>query len=149
MNVELAMELVVHCGPDLEIGETHGGIRRVVPITGGTFEGPKVKGVVLPGGADWNLTRPDGTGSVWARYTIQADDGTLISIINQGKSYIRSAEELNEQKSEFDFERDVYMYTTPSFEVAGEKYQWLSKNMFIGTLRPHPEGVQLRFYQLI
>jgi len=148
LSVELAMNVIVHCDPDLEIGQIHSGIRRVVPITGGTFEGPNVKGIVLSGGADWNLTRADGTGEVWARYTLQSDDGTLISVINQGKSYIKSAGKLN-KPDEINFENDVYIYTTPSFEVSGEKYNWLNNSMFVGTLKPHPKGVCLSFYRLI
>lgn len=149
LQVELAMELVVHCGEHLEIGETHAGIRRVIPITGGTFEGPKIKGVVLPGGADWNLSRPDGTGEAWARYTLQADDGTLISVLNQGKSYQKPQKELEKDQKGSDPDHDFYIYTTPSFEVAGEKYSWLNHHMFVGKLKPHPLGVSILFYRLI
>ncbi|WP_226035483.1 DUF3237 domain-containing protein [Aquibacillus saliphilus] len=146
-RTELAMKLIVYCDQELEIGQTYTGVRRVVPIIGGTFEGPGVNGIVLPGGADWNLTRSDGTGEVWARYTLQANDGALISVINQGKSYIKSLTKKNDKMGTP--EEDVYIYTTPSFEVSGEKYSWLNTNMFIGTLEPHPKGVQLHFFRIV
>ena len=44
----------------INVGESKRGVRRVIPITGGTFSGPKIKGEVLPGGEDWQLVRPDG-----------------------------------------------------------------------------------------
>ena len=46
------------------IGQSSRGLRRVVPITGGTFEGPRIRGRVVPGGADWQVVRPDGVLSI-------------------------------------------------------------------------------------
>lgn len=57
-ELELVMTLRVEIAPPLVIGEVGGGLRRVIPITGGAFEGPQICGEVLPGGADWNSTRP-------------------------------------------------------------------------------------------
>lgn|SRR5690625_1173106 len=145
IDLELAMKLDVHCDKPLEIGETHSGFRRVIPIIGGTFEGPNIKGIILPGGADWNLTRSDGTGEVLARYTLKADDGTLISVLNKGKSYEwakrDAVDTTNEKKS--------IIYTTPSFEVSGEKYKWLNDSMFVGSILPYEKGVYIHFYRLV
>jgi hypothetical protein len=52
-ELELAMTLRVEIAGSLDIGEVGAGLRRVIPITGGSFEGPAIRGVVLPGGADW------------------------------------------------------------------------------------------------
>ena len=41
----------------LMLGESKRGTRRIIPITGGTFEGPNIKGEVLPLGADWQTVR--------------------------------------------------------------------------------------------
>ena len=54
----------------------------MVPITGGTFEGPRLKGKVLPG-ADWQIVRPDGVLELEARYALETDDGALISMVNR------------------------------------------------------------------
>ena len=75
--------LDVDLGPMQDIGEGPNGYRRIIPITGGRFEG-RISGDILPGGADWNLVRPDGTVHLWARYTLRADDGALIMITNEG-----------------------------------------------------------------
>src|SRR3954447_15351309 len=83
-GLELAMTVRVEIAGSLNLGEVGAGVRRVIPITGGTFEGPVIRGVGLPGGADGTLTRPDGVAEIWARYTLQTDDGVLIAIINAG-----------------------------------------------------------------
>lgn len=86
----------------ITIGESKRGTRRVIPITGGTFEGAKIKGDVLPGGEDWQLVRPDGDTELYARYLLKTDDGVVIQIINRalihspsgGETYIRSVIDL-------------------------------------------------------
>jgi len=86
MSIELrfVMELVVEIGPALEVGTTPHGMRRVIPITGGSFAGPELRGIVMPGSADWNLRRSDDVAEAWARYMLQTDDGVLISVTNAG-----------------------------------------------------------------
>jgi hypothetical protein len=68
----------------LVIGDTPYGTRRIVPITDGTFTGPKLKGTVLPGGGDWFLIRHDGTRVVDVRITLKTDDGHLIYMVYRG-----------------------------------------------------------------
>jgi hypothetical protein len=65
-------------------GRCQNGTRRIVNILGGTFEGPKLKGKVVPGGADWQIIRKDGFTEVDARYTLQTDSGRLIYVSNIG-----------------------------------------------------------------
>lgn len=74
-GLELVMTLRVEIAAALDVGEVGTGMRRVIPITGGMFEGPAIRGTVISGGADWNLTRPDGVAEIWARYTLRTDDG--------------------------------------------------------------------------
>jgi hypothetical protein len=138
--LRLVMELYVEIGPALEVGVTPHGFRRVIPITGGTFEGPDLRGIVLPGGADWNLRRAEGVAEIWARYTLQTDDGALISVTNAGLTRGTPGAP------------DRYARTTPSFEVGDERYAWLARSLFVGTLDRHPggiPGVHLRFYEVL
>src|SRR5262245_46456872 len=83
-HLAFALELRVQLGPPLELGQTALGRRRIVPIVGGTFEGPDLKGKIVPGGADWQLVRHDGVAEIDARYTLQTDKGQLIYIRNGG-----------------------------------------------------------------
>jgi Protein of unknown function (DUF3237) len=140
MNIktEFIMELFVEVGEPLEIGHTPYGERKVVPITGGTFSGPNISGEVLPGGADWNVLRPDGVKEIWARYSLKTDDGVLISLINEGLLH-GTYEDGNR-----------YAITTPKFEVCSQKYNWLNRTVFVGTHDSDPErrGVKLQFLKV-
>ena len=60
------------------------GPRRIVPVTGGTFEGPKLKGTALGGGADWILLRPDGVSELSVRVILKTDDDQLINLTYRG-----------------------------------------------------------------
>ena len=139
IELRLVMELVVEIDPALEVGDTQRGFRRVIPITGGRFEGPEIRGIVLPGGADWNVRRPDGVAEVWARYTLQSDDGVLIQVTNAGLA--RGAPGTPER----------YARTVPSFEVGAGRYSWLEQSVFVGTLERDGgavPAVRLRFYEV-
>jgi hypothetical protein len=131
------MTLHVELAPPREIGDIGTGIRRVIPITGGTFEGVTMRGQLLPGGADWNLARHDGTAELWARYTLQTDDGVLIGILNTGIAVPQP-------------DGSVSIRTVPQFEVAGQRYAWLRRSIFIGILEPVAMGdaVRLHFYRV-
>lgn len=136
-ELELVMTLRVEIAPAREVGELDGGFRRVIPITGGSFTGPAIQGEVLPGGTDWNLTRPDGVAEVWARYTLRADDGVLVGVTNAGLIVPLP-------------DGSLYARTSPQFEVAGERYAWLRRSIFVGTLVPGASGgvVQLEFFRV-
>lgn len=137
-ELERVMTLYVEIAPALEIGAIGAGFRRVIPITGGRFEGPAIRGEVVPGGADWNLTRPDGVAEVWARYTLRTDDGVLVGVTNAGLIMPQP-------------DGSLYARTTPQFEVAGERYAWLRHSIFIGALVPVATGgaVQLEFFRVV
>jgi hypothetical protein len=136
-GLELVMTLRVEISDSLDVGAVGAGVRRVIPITGGTFEGPAIRGTVLPGGADWNLTRPDGVAEIWARYTLRTDDGALIAIINAGLVVPQP-------------DGSRLVRTVPQFEVAAEQYGWLRRSVFIGTLAPAEGGgaVALQFFRV-
>src|ERR1700744_3774400 len=69
--------------PPQDLGAFNKGQRRVVPITGGVFSGPDLRGTVLPGGADWQLIRHDGVAELDARYTLRTNDGAEIHVHNR------------------------------------------------------------------
>jgi Protein of unknown function (DUF3237) len=136
-GLELIAEVEATLAPSLVIGDVAGGVREVIPITGGTIKGPKLSGRIIPGGADWCLTRRDGISEIWARYTIELDDGARVSVLNTG---------LVRQQADGDFAGR----TTPSFEVAAGPHGWLREHMFIGTLlaKADGSGVSLAFYKV-
>ena len=139
IELKLVMEVLVEIAPALEVGQTPHGFRRVIPIVGGSFEGPRLRGVVLSGGADWNLRRSDDVAEIWARYTLQTDDGALISVINAGLARGEHGTP------------DRYARTIPTFEVGDERYRWLERSVFVGTLERRTDGVpgvKLQFFEV-
>ena len=68
----------VQIAAPITIGETHEGLRRVISILGGTIQGPRLSGTVLPAGADYQVIRPDGYTTLDARYVVRLEDGALI-----------------------------------------------------------------------
>ncbi|HWF91002.1 MAG TPA: DUF3237 domain-containing protein [Terriglobales bacterium] len=121
----------VTIGDLLNIGKSKYGERRLIPITGGTFEGPKIQGVVVPGGADWQLTRPDGDTELNARYTLKTSDGFLIQVKNR---VLLHAAKNKDDKGGF------YARSVLDFEAPGDSpYDWLNHSIFLGTLTvPQP-----------
>jgi hypothetical protein len=102
-------------------------MRRFIPITGGRFSGNGVKGEVMPGGADWQLVRPDGVTEVNALYSIRTEDGAVIVVDNRG-IIVPAAAGIG------------YARTNPRFHAPEGKYDWLNKTMFVGTITPSPQS---------
>ncbi len=148
LDLEFAFVTHVDVGTLVDFGQTGREHRRMVPILGGTFEGPRLKGRVLPG-ADWQVVRPDGVLEVEATYALESDDGALITMVNRG---IRVAtpevmERLN--RGETVAPDDVYFRTTPRFETASVAYQWLSHSIFIGKGERKPAQVVIEFWRVM
>ena len=116
----------------------------MIPITGGTFHGPRMRGQVVANGADWNLSRADGASNVDAAYYLKTDDQVLIRIVNRGIRD-RGAPPAPNAPELF------FMYTHPEFEAPTGKYDWLNRGMFIGTLgarRGMKNEVLIRVFEL-
>lgn len=151
IELRKAFRLDVCLAPPLEVKETPLGYRRVIPITGGTFKGERLEGTILPGGADWNVVRPDGIVHLWARYTLQTNDGVLISILNEGFQRGPADTMAKILAGEAIDPSDWYSRTTPRFEVADEKYRWLNETVFIGDLLPptRADAVSIEVYEVL
>ena len=78
MDSRLLMTLQVAVVGAQKIGEVPHGTRVTAPIASGHFEGPRLRGKVLPGGGDWTLLRSDGVLELDLRITLETDDGALI-----------------------------------------------------------------------
>jgi hypothetical protein len=148
-KMELIFEAKVTLDPVQELGITTYGKRRIIPITGGTFQGPNIKGVVLSGGADWQTVRTDGTADLEARYTLKTDDGVLIYIQNKGVRHAKPDVLARLAKGEKVDPSEYYMRTAASFEVAEGKYAWLTKCVVISTGARMADHVLLRFYKIL
>lgn len=121
-ELEFVMQLKVTLGTPYSVGETPKGRRTVIPITGGTFEGPRLKGTILEGGADWQLAKGNRT-EVEAIYSIKTDDDVYIHIRNCG---------IISMGQDADGKPSFYFKCAPKFEAPEDsKYAWLNNSLFL------------------
>ncbi|MCM3160634.1 DUF3237 domain-containing protein [Metabacillus litoralis] len=132
----------------IEVGDVGTGIRRVIPIIGGAFEGEGIKGKILSGGADYQMIRYDGVTEALAHYVIETDDGVPIYVINKG--YRHGPKEIIDKiiRGEQVPDGSYYFKTTPTFETSSEKYSYLNRMIYIGEGLRGPNDVQISFYQV-
>lgn len=122
-ELEFALQLKVTLGETFSIENTQHGRRTVIPITGGTFEGPLLKGIIINGGADYQIANAQGRTELEAIYCIKTDDGVYIHVRNRG--IISNAPDANGQPS-------FYFKAAPQFEApADSKYGWLNNALFV------------------
>lgn len=146
---EFAFEARVTVQAPLVVGRSSHGLRRVVPITGGAFEGPNIRGRVVPGGADWQFVRPDGVLVVEARYTLETADSVLIMVTNRGIR--RGPQAVLDRLARGDTvdPSEYYFRTTAEFEAPlGSKYEWLNQSVFVGVAERRPDAAIIRFYRV-
>ena len=117
-ELEYVVRLNVTLGQAYSSGNNGKGTRTIIPITGGTFEGPDIKGEVLPGGADYQLA-VDGRNEVEAIYCIRTDDGVTIHVRNNGIIKMGG-------------QGGMYFRCAPKFEAPKDsKYAWLNDCLFL------------------
>lgn len=148
-QLEFVFEVRARVDPPLELGEAGGLKRRIVPVGGGTVDGPRLKGEVIPGGADWQAIRADGLTQILARYVIRAEDGTMISVENKG---VRRAAPETMRKLLAGERVDpslVYFRAAPTFEVGPGPHAWLTENLFVSAGKRAPDGVEIRIYRVL
>jgi hypothetical protein len=131
-RLTLVYRLEAVLGEPLDLGEVSQGHRRIVPQIGGTFEGPDLKGKLLPGAsADWQIVLPDGTAFADIRYTLQTDAGALLYVQSRGVRH-GSPEVLARLRDGEDVDASEYTFrTSTQIETASRDLNWLNKGVFI------------------
>jgi len=132
-----------------EVGDTGKGIRKVVPITGGTIEGPNIKGKVVAGGYDWQLLRADGVVEIDARYLLQTNDGDLITLTNTGLRHGPAEVMQRLAKGEEVDAEEYYFRSIPLFETGNPQYAWLMRSVFIATGIRKPKQVLIDVWRVV
>jgi len=125
------MRVNIAAAPPQRLGTVPHGIRSIVPVTGGSFEGPRLRGKVLPGGGDWLLLRPDGVLELDLRITLETDDHALIYMTFQG---LRHGD---------------YFRTLPRFETSTESYAFLNRIVSVGVGEARPDGAVHRIDEIL
>ena len=145
-RLERLFRATVEIGAPLSVGMTPLGERRIIPITGGRVEGERFSGEVLPGGADWQLVRPDGTALLEARYTLRARDGALVYVCNRGVRAGRPEVLARIARGEAVDPSTYYFRTTPRFETGAPQYAWLNDLVAVCSAARAAGAVTLDFF---
>ncbi len=111
--------------------------------------GPQVNGEVLPGGGDWLVVRPDGTVVLDVRAAFRADDGQVVYVYYRGINHAPPEVRERMSRGETVDPSEVYFRTTPVFETASEKYDWLNRTVAIGIGRTTPSGVAYHVHAVL
>jgi hypothetical protein len=144
-----AFAIKARVGPIQDLGITARGHRRIIDILGGEVSGPKLEGEILPGGADWQIVRPDGTIEVVARYTIRARGGAMIHVQNEGLR-VASPEVLARMtKGELMPPGSYHFRTAPRFETSEPSLKWLERATFVGVAARAPDRVAIGFHEVL
>ena len=125
------MTVNIAAAPPQKLGTVPHGIRSIVPVTGGEFEGPRLRGKVLPGGGDWLLLRPDGVLELDLRITLETGDHALIYMTFQGLRH------------------GSYFRTLPRYETSSEAYAFLNRIVTVGVGEARPDGAVHRIDEIL
>ena len=108
-----------------------------------------MQGRILPGGADWQILRPDGTADLEARYTIQTGDGALIYVVNRGVRHGPPEVLGRLNRGEYVDPRSYYFRCAAAFETSAEECVWLTRALILAVGERYPDKVVLRFWELL
>ena len=149
-----AFEERVSLAPPLVIGPVPAGLRRIIPIGSGTFEGPGYQGEglagkIVPGGADWQILRHDGVDDLQARYTLETNRGELIYVNVQGMRTgpddvmhrVRAGEVVDPSL--------YYFRGSAIFETSSPELGWMTRSVFVISGERYPSEVVIRFWRVL
>lgn len=146
---DFLMNLAVEVGDVVSIGAAPLGERRVVGILGGTFEGPGMRGEVLPGGADWQIARRDGVLDLDARYALREQAGGIIRVVSQGYRH-GSSDVLAALARGEEVDPATYFFRTiMRFETGAPYLESLNKTIAVATAERKARRVLLSVFKLL
>src|SRR6516164_9619253 len=140
MNGRRLMILQVAIAGPQKIGAVPHGTRITAPIASGSFEGPLLRGRVLPGGGDWTLLRGDGVLELDLRLTLETDDGALIHMTSFGLRHGPPEVIAALARGESVDPATYYFRTSPRFETGHPKYAFLNRLLAVSSGDRQPGG---------
>ena len=147
-GLRFVFEAKVDLAEILPIGPVTSGERLIIPIVGGTFEGPEIRGRILNHGADWQIVRADGTAEVDTRYLLETDGGALIYIVNQGIRTGPPEVLARLREGEAVDPASYYFRTVPKFETSAPELAWMTRAIFICSGERKASQVIARFWMV-
>ena len=147
-DLKLVTDLIVHVLPPIDVGNTPHGMRRVVPLTGGTFKGPRLNGKMIPGGSDYQYWRDDGVTEIHARYVLETDAGAKIYVENTG---LRHAPPEAMDRLSRGLPVDpavVYFRIVARLETSDSDLAWVNRSIFLCSGARFPDRVEIRIFEV-
>lgn len=143
----MTLTLDVGFGAMTTIGATPAGLRRIAPVTGGRFDGARLRGEVI-GGADWVVNRPDAVMAVDVRLTLRTDDGAAIYLAYNGR-FLAAPEVMARFGRGAQLDPSEYsLAVTARLECGDERYRWLNDVIATGVGRQTPTGVAYQLFSI-
>ena len=148
-TLEHLCDLAVTIDAPVEVGQTAMGMRRMIPITGGTVTGPQMQGRIVPGGGDFQLIVGDGTQAhLDARDVLELQDGSRVFVQNTALRVASAEDSAKIRRGEPVDPARVYFRCQPKFEATHPQWAWLAEHQFIGVGLRLPDAVHLSFYKV-
>lgn len=141
--------LAIRVAAPIEAGDFGYGARRVIPIEGGTLAGENVTGTILPGGADYQVIRPDGLTELEAKYAIAMSDGAVVYVENIGIRFGPEEALARLRAGQPVAPELIYFRSVPRFETGDARYRWLMRHVFAGSGVRRPDSVELDVFQVL
>lgn len=133
-----------------EVGLGPLGTRRLVALDDqATFSGPRLRGTLVPGGSDWQLTRADGVTEIAATYLLRTDDGVLLTVTNRGIRHTLPDMAAHMMRGELVEPSAIYFRCTPQIEAPAGPYEWLNRSVYVCTGIRKSDGIELWFYSVL
>ena len=148
LRLDPVCTLTVTLDPILEMGPGRGGMRRIVPIIGGTVEGPRLAGRILNLGADWQTVFADGLAELDTRYAMETHDGALIEIRNYGFRHGPADLLAAVARGEAVDPARYSMRTHARLETGDARYTWVNRTLFVGVGGRSAASVHVALYAL-
>ena len=147
--LERFADLEVEVGAPIEVGAVAGGLRRLIPITGGRCRGRGFDARVLPGGADFQLVTSATTARLEARYVLETDGGERIYVVNDAIRTAAPAVMARLVRGDPVDPAEVYFRCLPRFECAAPALAWIGERVFVGVGVRRPATVVMRFFEVL
>jgi len=149
MRTRPLMSLRLTTAPTQNLGAGPHGTRITFPIIGGSFEGDRLRGKVLPGGDDWAVIRSDGVIELDLRVTLETDDGALIHMSSFGLRHGPPEVIAAIARGETVDPSTYYFRTTPRFETGHPKYTFLNHLLAVSSGDRRPDGPIYTIHELL
>jgi len=148
-RLEFLAELTVSVAAPLDAGPAPSGHRRIVPITGGTMAGPRLRGKVLPGGADFQVLHSPELTELDARYAVETDDGDIIYVHNNAVRHGAAADIARLNRGENVDPSAIYFRCALRLSTASEKWWRLNHVVAVGTGERRPDSVRIAVFTVL